>query len=59
MVRFYIVLCIFILTGCKKDLLDRNHPGDLNWNTLYKTKADVEAALAGTYDAAEPRRTGW
>ncbi|HEY8397094.1 MAG TPA: RagB/SusD family nutrient uptake outer membrane protein [Flavihumibacter sp.] len=54
MVRFYIVLCIFILTGCKKDLLDRNHPGDLNWNTLYKTKSDFEAALAGTYDAAEP-----
>lgn len=54
MVRVYIMLCIFILTGCKKDLLERNHPGDLNWNTLYKTKSDFEAALAGAYKAAEP-----
>lgn len=54
MLRLYILLCIFILSGCKKDLLDRNHPGDLNWNTLYKTKGDFEAALAGCYRAIEP-----
>lgn len=54
MVRIYIVLCIFIVTGCKKNLLDRNHPGDLNWNTLYKTKGDFEAALAGCYKSIEP-----
>ena len=42
-------LLILLTTGCEEDYLDRNDPGDLTWNTLYNTKADFEAALAGCY----------
>ena len=42
-------LLILLTESCEKDFLDRNDPGDLTWNTLYNTKADFEAALAGCY----------
>lgn len=44
-------LIILLTTGCEEDYLDRNDPGDLTWNTLYNTKADFEAALAGCYQS--------
>ena len=44
-------LILLLTTGCEKDFLDRNHPGDLTWNTLYNTVEDFEVALNGCYSS--------
>jgi len=47
-----VVFCLIILaTGCGKDFLDRNNPGDLSYDKVYKSQKDFEAALAGCYQA--------
>jgi len=35
--------------SCNESFLDRNHPGDLTGDKLYKTVEDFEGALAGCY----------
>lgn len=42
-------LLILVITGCKKDFLDKNDPTTLNWQAIYNTTSDFQAALAGCY----------
>lgn len=46
-------LLILSITSCKKDFLDRNDPGALNWGNIYNSTQDFEAALAGCYQSIE------
>ena len=39
------------LYNCSDDFLDRNHPGTLSFDKIYKTKKDFDAALAGCYSS--------
>jgi hypothetical protein len=46
------IFCLIILaTGCGKDFLNRNNPGDLSYDKVYKSEKDFEAALAGCYQS--------
>lgn len=42
-------LLILLTSGCKKDFLDRNDPTTLNYQAIYNTTSDFQAALAGCY----------
>jgi len=42
-------LLILLITGCNKNFLDKNDPTTLNYQALYNTTSDFEAALAGCY----------
>ena len=42
-------LLILLTTGCKKSFLDKNDPTTLNYQAIYNTTSDFEAALAGCY----------
>ncbi|MGV8093078.1 MAG: RagB/SusD family nutrient uptake outer membrane protein [Mangrovibacterium sp.] len=44
-------LLIFLIPGCGEEFLERNHPGDLTLDKLYKTEDDFNAALAGCYQS--------
>ena len=48
-----IILCLLLslITSCDKDFLDRNDPGVLTFDKLYKTKEDFNAALGGCYQS--------
>lgn len=48
-----IVLIMFFSLSCNKSFLDRNHPGSLTWDTLYKTEEDFKSALNGCYAALQ------
>ncbi len=45
----FLGLLILVATGCKKDFLDKSDPTTLNWQSIYNTTGDFEAALAGCY----------
>jgi starch-binding outer membrane protein, SusD/RagB family len=44
-------LLTLLTMGCNKDFLDRNDPGALSYDKLYRTKEDFVAALAGCYQS--------
>lgn len=42
---------ILLSYNCSDDFLDRNHPGSMSFDKIYKTKKDFDAALAGCYSS--------
>lgn len=51
---FIIIIVSFVFLGlsnCGDDFLDRNHPGTMSFDKIYKTKRDFDAALAGCYSS--------
>jgi len=49
---------ILVAASCNKNYLDRNNPGDLSYDKVYKTEKDIDAALAGCYESIkEPSTT--
>ena len=49
-----LLMIIFLILGsynCSDDFLDRNHPGTMSFDKIYKTKQDFDAALAGCYSS--------
>ena len=49
-----IIFLILLSGSCNDDFLDRNHPGVMSYDKLYKTKKDFDAALAGCYESFHP-----
>ena len=51
-INFTVILSFLMgIFSCGDDFLDRNHPGTLSFDKIYKTKKDFDAALAGCYSS--------
>lgn len=49
--NYFYSLLLFLLAGCSEGFLDKNHPGNLGYDKLYRTESDFRAALTGCYES--------